>query len=307
MKHVSVLLDAAVEVLNIKAEGIYVDGTFGRGGHSQRILEALSPQGKLICFDQDAEAISAGRTRWSDESRMTFIHRNFSELRSALSEIGIDSIDGMILDLGVSSPQLDEAERGFSYHQEGQLDMRMDQRQSLTAYDVVNTYSETDLRTYIYRYGEEKKAGRIAKLICKARAEEPIRTTLQLAEIIKKAFSPSERRDHHPARRTFQAIRIMVNNELGALEDVLPQAIELLAMDGVLSVITFHSLEDRIVKQIFQNYSGKCTCPPGLPVCVCGNKKIIKAPSAKVPDNAEIEANPRARSARLRYAIKLEG
>jgi len=302
-----VLLNEAIDVLNIKSDGIYVDGTLGRGGHSSLILSKLSSDGRLICFDQDDEAISAAKQLWGNDSRITLVHRNFVAVDEELARLNISQIDGMLLDLGVSSPQFDNGERGFSYRHEGQLDMRMDRRQSLTAYEVVNSYSEEDLRHYIYLYGEEKKATRIARLICQAREKQPINTTLQLAEIIKKAFSPAERQSGHPARRTFQALRILVNSELDVLEQVLPKAIELLAPAGILCVLTFHSLEDRIVKQTFRNYSGKCTCPPGLPICVCGQQAKIKIPAGQplTPAEAEIENNPRARSVRMRWAKKL--
>ena len=304
-EHISVLLHESIEKLSIKPNGIYVDGTLGRGGHSKLILEKLSEEGRLICFDQDQAAIDVALKLWENEPRVTVVHSNFSNLEQEILGLGIKNIDGVLFDLGVSSPQLDQAERGFSYQHSGRLDMRMDQRQQLTAYDVVNSYSEKEIRDCLYKYGEEKKAAKIARLICKTREQQPIETTHQLAEIIKKAFSAKERQAGHPARRSFQAIRILVNHELEALEQVLPQAINLLNKDGVICVITFHSLEDRIVKNVLKNYSGKCTCPPGLPICTCGNKAIIEVMKPLKPQINEVDTNLRARSARLRWAIKL--
>ncbi|QOR36225.1 16S rRNA (cytosine(1402)-N(4))-methyltransferase RsmH [Clostridium sp. 'deep sea'] len=304
-EHISVLLYESIEKLNIKADGIYVDATLGRGGHSKLILEKLSTDGRLICFDQDQAAIDIAEELWHEDPRVTVVHSNFANLEQELLLIGVSKIDGILFDLGVSSPQLDQAERGFSYLHSGVLDMRMDQRQKLTAYDVVNSYPEKDIRDCLYKYGEEKKAAKIAKLICITREQQPIETTYQLAELIKRAFSPKERQAGHPARRSFQALRILVNHELEVLEQVLPQAINLLKKNGVICVITFHSLEDRIVKNIFKNFSGKCTCPPGLPICTCGNTATIEVKKPLIPKNNEVNANLRARSARLRYARKL--
>ncbi len=304
-EHISVLLTEAVELLNICSTGTYVDATLGRGGHSNLILTKLSSSGRLICFDQDADAISSAAQKWQADSRVTLVHSNFRYLRTELNKLNLSEVNGFIFDLGVSSPQLDQAQRGFSYQHSGILDMRMDQRQELTAYTVVNTFTESKLRDCIYKYGEERKAAKIARLICQARVEQPIQTTAALAEIVKRAFSRQERQRSHPARRTFQALRILVNDELGSLEEGLPQAIEMLKKAGRICVITFHSLEDRIVKQIFKKYSGQCTCPPGMPVCSCGRNSVIKTGPAVVPDEQEVVRNLRARSARLRWAVKL--
>jgi 16S rRNA (cytosine1402-N4)-methyltransferase len=306
MEHFPVMLNEIIEYLDIKPNGTYVDCTLGRAGHSSEILDKLSEEGKLIAFDQDLVAINKAKEKFKDDSRVILLHSNFSQLELKLKEINIYEVDGILIDLGVSSPQLDNPERGFSYRQEGRLDMRMDQTQDLDALKVINEYSQSDLAKFIYEYGEERKASKIAYLITKERENKKIATTLELAEIIKKAFSPKERQDGHPARRTFQAIRILVNKELKVLEDVLPQAVNVLKKNGRICVLTFHSLEDRIVKNYFKSQTGQCTCPPGFPICVCGKKEILKLPSGQpyYPSEEEVNINSRSRSAKLRVAIK---
>jgi 16S rRNA (cytosine1402-N4)-methyltransferase len=306
MKHIPVMLDESIKHLDIDGSGIYVDCTLGRAGHSKAILSKLNEEGKLICFDQDLAALESAREIFKDDSRVTMIHSNFRNLEFELDQIGINKVNGIFLDIGVSSPQLDNPNRGFSYQNEGYLDMRMDQTQSLTAHEVVNNFSRDDLAKYIYLYGEERKANRIASNIVKAREEKKIETTLELAEIVKRAFSAKERVDGHPARRTFQAIRILVNQELQSLEEVLPQATKILEKNGRLVIITFHSLEDRIVKNFLKSMTGECTCPPDFPICVCDSKEILKIPSKQpyLPSKVEIEQNPRSRSAKLRVGIK---
>ena len=305
--HVSVLLGECIEALNVKPNGIYVDGTLGGGGHSFKILQLLD-SGKLIGIDQDTDALNAATGRLKIfEDRFVPFHSNFSKLTYVLDELGVEKIDGLLLDLGVSSYQLDEAERGFSYMNDGKLDMRMNQSDTFTAYEIVNTYSEAQLTQIISEYGEENWANRIAKFIVAERSEKPIETTFELVEVIKKAIPAGARKDGpHPAKRTFQAIRIEVNNELKIIEQTIEQAVERMNKGGRIAIITFHSLEDRIVKNAFRRLAQGCTCPPEFPVCVCGGKPKVKLISRKpiLPSDEEIENNPRARSAKLRVVEK---
>ncbi len=305
--HKPVLLDACIQALNIRPDGVYVDGTLGRAGHSLEIARRLTT-GRLICIDRDQAAIDAARVRlapWLD--RVTLVHSNFSELKEVLSGAGVSGADGMLFDLGVSSPQLDDASRGFSYMQDAPLDMRMDTAAPLTAYEVVNTWSQEELRRILYEYGEERYAPAIAKAIVRARETAPVQTTLELVEVIKSAMPPAALREkQHPAKRSFQAIRIAVNGELDALPPMLRAAVDGLNPGGRLAVITFHSLEDRIVKRALAEQARGCTCPPEFPVCVCGKKPRIRLVNRKpiTADGAELSDNPRARSAKLRVAEK---
>lgn len=306
--HYSVLLGESIDGLSIKPDGIYVDCTLGGGGHSLEILKRLEG-GRLIAVDQDPDAIAASKRRLSEYlDKITFVHDNFSNIASALSELEIDGIDGAVIDLGVSSYQLDTPERGFSYMHDAPLDMRMDPERSLTAREVVNFYPESELKRIIFDYSEERFAGRIASRICSARAEKPIETTFELVDIIRSAIPAKAREDGpHPAKRTFQAIRIEVNSELSIISPTLDSLVSVLKPGGRLSVITFHSLEDRIVKQSFSSYSKGCTCPPDFPVCVCGKKPSLKLVTHKpiLPSERELDENPRSRSAKLRVAEKL--
>ena len=308
-KHTSVLFSECMENLNIKPDGIYVDGTLGGGGHSAGICSALSENGLLIGIDRDKDALSAAGERLKDFGcRKIFAQSNYENVKSVLSENGIDGIDGALLDLGVSSFQLDNGARGFSYMQKAPLDMRMNADDDFSAYDVVNTYSKEELYDIIKKYGEEKWASRIADFIVKARKKGAIEDTQQLVDIIKAAIPASARRDGpHPAKRTFQAIRIEVNDELGGLERAVDEFCDCLNPGGRLCIITFHSLEDRIVKDIFARRANPCTCPPEFPVCVCGKKADIAKVTGKpiVPGKKELDENPRARSAKLRVAEKL--
>jgi len=307
--HKPVLLDECIDALKIRPDGVYVDGTLGRAGHSREIAQRLTT-GRLLCIDRDMAAIDAAKERlapWMD--RVTLIHGNFSELGDALREAGIAGTDGMLFDLGVSSPQLDDASRGFSYMQDAPLDMRMDLTAPLTAHEVVNAWSYEELRRILFEYGEERYAPAIAKAIVRLRETEPIETTLELVDIIKGAMPPVALREkQHPAKRSFQAIRIAVNGELDALPPMLSAAVEHLNPGGRLAVITFHSLEDRIVKRAMQDLSRGCTCPPAFPVCVCGKKPKVKVLTRKpiVSGEAELKENPRARSAKLRVAEKCD-
>ena len=307
--HKSVLLDECIESLNIKPDGIYVDGTAGGGGHSFEIAKHLGKNGLLIAIDQDEDAIQAASKRlecYGD--RVKIVRNNFSNLADVCRELGIKKIDGLLLDLGVSSYQLDTAERGFSYMADAPLDMRMDKRSALDAYTVVNKYEESELKRIIYEYGEERFAGKIAARIVSARQQFPINTTGELVQIIKSAM-PAAMRDggSHPAKRTFQAIRIEVNKELNVIAPAVRSAVELLDGGGRVSIITFHSLEDRIVKQEFARYAKGCTCPKDFPVCVCGNKPKLKVITNKpiLPSAKEIEENRRSHSAKLRVAEKI--
>ncbi|MGB3367373.1 MAG: 16S rRNA (cytosine(1402)-N(4))-methyltransferase RsmH [Acidaminobacteraceae bacterium] len=307
-EHVSVLLNETVDGLNIKADGIYVDGTLGGGGHSELVLSRLTT-GKLIGIDQDKDALAAaGEKLKKYEDKLILVHSNFSNILDVLEELGIDKIDGMMMDLGVSSYQLDEATRGFSYMHDGALDMRMDRSCDFTAYDVVNDYSEADLHRIIKDYGEDNWAKRIAKFIVEMRAEKPIETTYELVDIIKKAIPSKARRDGpHPAKRTFQAIRIEVNNELGIIADTIKDIETVLNPGGRISIITFHSLEDRLVKRTYKDLNAGCICPSEFPICVCDNKPKLKIITRKpiISPEDELEANPRARSAKLRVAEKI--
>ena len=306
--HKPVLLDECLEALAIKPDGIYLDGTLGRAGHSLEIVKRLTT-GRLIGIDRDETAIAAAQERLADYAdRVTLVHSNFDRVGEILDELGIDGADGMLFDLGVSSPQLDNAERGFSYRHDAPLDMRMDRTAALCAREVVNEWSYEELRRILFAYGEERYAPLIAKHIVQKREEAPIETTLQLAEIIKAAMPPSALREkQHPAKRSFQAIRIAVNGELDALPPMLEAAADKLHTGGRLAVISFHSLEDRVIKQTMQALATGCTCPPNFPVCVCGKKPKMKLISRKpiVSGEAELAYNPRARSAKLRVAEKL--
>ena len=307
--HKPVLLDACIQALNIRPDGVYVDGTLGRAGHSLEIARRLTT-GRLICIDRDQAAIDAAQVRlapWLD--RVTLVRSNFSELGEILSGAGVSGADGMLFDLGVSSPQLDDASRGFSYMQDAPLDMRMDTSAPLSAYEVVNTWSQEELRRILYEYGEERYAPAIAKAIVRARETAPVNTTLELVEIIRGAMPPAALREkQHPAKRSFQAIRIAVNGELEALSPMLQAAAEGLRPGGRLAVITFHSLEDRIVKRTLADLAKGCTCPPEFPVCVCGRKPRVRLVNRKpvTADGAELADNPRARSAKLRVAEKCD-
>lgn len=303
-KHKSVLLEETIENLNIKPDGIYVDGTLGGGGHSYHIAEQLSSNGRLIGIDQDADAIAAATKRLEPFSdRVTIVRNNYCNFEQVLKELSIDKVDGIVLDLGVSSYQLDTAERGFTYKTDAPLDMRMDQRQQLTAKDIVNTYSEVDLYRIIRDYGEDRFAKNIARHIVSARQIKPIETTFELNEVIKAAIPMKVRAvGGHPAKKTFQAIRIELNHELDVLEDSIDTMIDHLNDKGRICIITFHSLEDRIVKTRFRNCENPCTCPPDFPVCVCGKKSKGKVITRKpiVPSEEELEENKRSKSSKLR-------
>ena len=306
--HVSVLLDECIEGLNIKPDGIYVDGTLGGAGHSSQIAKRLTT-GRLIGIDRDPVALKAASERLAPYmDRVTLVHSNFCEIKSVLQELNIPGVDGILLDLGVSSPQLDDAQRGFSYMADAPLDMRMNSGDALSAYTVVNTWSQEELKRILYDYGEERYAPQIASAICRRRIEKPIETTLELVDVIRSAMPAAALREkQHPAKRSFQAIRIAVNDELGSVEQVMRDAIPCLNPGGRLAIITFHSLEDRIVKNGMTNASKGCTCPPNFPVCVCGKKPQVKLISRKpiVSGDEELERNPRARSAKLRVCEKL--
>lgn len=307
-QHKSVLLEETVSSLNIKPDGIYVDGTLGGGGHSLEICKQLSEKGRLIGIDQDDAAIKAATQRLKEhESKVTIIRSNYCNMKQCLNDIGIEKADGIILDLGVSSYQLDTVERGFTYREDAPLDMRMDRRQAYTAKDVVNEYSEMELYRIIRDYGEDRFAKNIAKHIVQARAKKPIETTNELTEIIKNAIPAKVRKTGgHPAKRTFQAIRIELNKELEVLENTLDEMIDLLNEDGHLSIITFHSLEDRIVKSNFRKNENPCICPPEFPMCVCGKKSKGKVVTRKpiLPSEKELEENSRSKSAKLRVFVR---
>lgn len=305
--HISVLLEECLEGLNIRPDGIYVDGTLGGAGHSSRIADRLTT-GRLIGIDRDPVALAAAEERLKPYAdQVTLVHSNFCELKAVCQELGIAGVDGILLDLGVSSPQLDAGERGFSYMTDAPLDMRMNGGDVLTAETVVNTWSQDELRRILYTYGEERYAPQIAAAICRRRETAPIKTTLELVDVIRKAMPPAALREkQHPAKRSFQAIRIAVNDELGSVEKVMREAIPLLNPGGRLAVITFHSLEDRIVKNGMAEAAKGCICPPEFPVCVCGKKPDVKLVSRKpiLPSEAELEVNPRSRSAKLRICEK---
>ena len=306
--HVSVLLNECLEGLNIKENGIYVDGTLGGAGHSSEILKRLSNEGRLIGIDQDTDALRAAKERLKDYSNVTFVHSNFSNIENVLDNLNIDGVDGILMDLGVSSYQLDEGERGFSYMKDAPLDMRMNRENDFSAYNVVNEYSEEDLYRIIRDYGEEKFAKRIASFIVENRQEKNIETTLVLFEIIKNAIPAKARREGlHQAKRTFQAIRIEVNSELSILNKTIEDGVKKLNKGGRMAIITFHSLEDRIVKNKFRDLAVSCRCPKEFPVCVCGEKAKVKVISRKAiePTKEEVEINPRSRSAKLRVIEKL--
>ena len=306
--HVSVLLDASIDALNIRPDGIYVDGTLGGGGHSREIASRLTT-GHLIGIDRDETALAAAGERLAPfMDRVTLVHSNFCEMDSVIRSLGYPGVDGVLLDLGVSSPQLDESSRGFSYMADAPLDMRMDRGDTLTAYQVVNEWPYEELKRILFNYGEERYAPLIAGAICRRREQKPIATTLELVDIIRGSVPPAALREkQHPAKRSFQAIRIAVNDELGAVSKAMEAAIPMLNPGGHLAVITFHSLEDRIVKSAMAEAARGCTCPPSFPVCVCGKKPKVKLLSRKpvLPGPEELEENPRARSAKLRVCEKL--
>ncbi|MBE6021362.1 MAG: 16S rRNA (cytosine(1402)-N(4))-methyltransferase RsmH [Firmicutes bacterium] len=308
-KHTSVLLYETVDGLNVKPDGIYVDGTLGGGGHASELCRRLSNKGTLIGIDRDKDALAAASARLKEfDCKKIFVQDNYSNIKEILQDLNLERIDGAMLDLGVSSFQLDNPERGFSYMQDAPLDMRMNRDDAFTAYDVVNEYSSGELKRIIKEYGEERWASRIADFIVKERAKKKIDSTEELVRIIKAAVPASARREGpHPAKRTFMAIRIEVNDELGQLRKATEDFIDVLAPGGRLSVITFHSLEDRIVKEAFAKEVNPCTCPPGLPVCVCGNKPRLKKITGKptVAGEDELTENPRARSAKLRVVERV--
>ena len=307
--HRPVLLDECIEALNIRPEGVYLDGTLGRAGHSREIAKRLT-SGRLICVDRDDAALEAARERlapWMD--KVTLVHSNFDRVDEILDQLGIPGADGMLFDLGVSSPQLDDGARGFSYMADAPLDMRMDRDEGLTAADVVNAWSQEELKRILFQYGEERYAPQIAAAIVRRREERPIATTLELVEIIKGAMPARALKEkQHPAKRSFQAIRIAVNDELGSVERMIDRAVPRLNKGGRLAVITFHSLEDRIVKTGLAGFARGCTCPPDFPVCVCGKTPDVKLVNKKpiLPSQQELEENPRSRSAKLRVAEKLK-
>lgn len=306
--HRPVLLDECIQGLNIHPDGIYLDGTLGRAGHSREIARRLTT-GRLICVDRDQAALDAAQDRlhdWMD--RVTLVHSNFDQVANILDDLGVAGADGMLFDLGVSSPQLDDGSRGFSYMADAPLDMRMDRSEGLTAADIVNQWSQEELRRILFQYGEERCAPQIAAAIVRRREEKPIETTLELVDVIKSAMPARALREkQHPAKRSFQAIRIAVNGELEELPPMLRAAAQRLHPGGRLAVISFHSLEDRIIKKTMQELATGCTCPPNFPVCVCGKKPQMKLVSRKpiVATEAELTYNPRARSAKLRVAEKL--
>ncbi len=306
--HISVLLQECLDGLNIKPDGIYVDGTLGGAGHSSQIVKRLTT-GRLIGIDRDKVALKAAGERLEPyKDNVTLVHSNFCEIAQVLQSLDIPGVDGILLDLGVSSPQLDEVSRGFSYMADAPLDMRMNGEDDLSAYTVVNTWSQEELKRILYTYGEERYAPQIAGAICRRREEKPIETTLELVDIIRSAMPAAALREkQHPAKRSFQAIRIAVNDELGSVERVLEDAIDLLNPGGRLAIITFHSLEDRIVKTAMAEAAKGCTCPPNFPVCVCGKKPKVKLISRKpiVASQEELDINPRSRSAKLRVCEKI--
>lgn len=304
-KHISVLLEESVNALNVKPDGIYVDCTAGGGGHSAEVLKRLGGNGRMVLIDRDPDAVENVTNRFKDDKRVTVVHSNYSEIKNILRGLNINGVDGIIADLGVSSHQLDTAERGFSFHRDAPLDMRMS-RQGTTAKEIVNTYSQKELFNVISKYGEEKFASSVASAIVREREKSPIETTLQLAEIVSNAIPAKYRRNGHPARKTFQAIRIEVNAELTVLENTLPDMFGCLNKDGVLAIITFHSLEDKIVKDYFRTLKEGCTCPKDFPVCVCGKtpKALVKSSGVKA-NGKEVDENNRSRSAKLRTAVKL--
>ena len=307
-KHKPVMLDECIKGLNIKPEGIYIDGTIGGAGHSKEIVKRLNDKGMLIGIDRDEETLKAAKNNLSEYKNVKYIHGNHDNIKEILEKEGIEKVDGILLDLGVSSYQLDEKNRGFSYLGENELDMRMDKTQNLTAKNVINEYPEEKLANIIYEYGEERFSRQIAKNICIARKNKEIETTKELVEIIEKSIPKSKQKDGHPAKRTFQAIRIEVNDEIKPLYKTILDCIEMLQEQGRLCVITFHSLEDRAVKKAMIEAKGKCTCPPDLPYCVCGAKSLGKIITKKpiLPSKEEMEENSRSKSAKLRIFEKFE-
>ena len=307
-KHTPVMLNECIEGLNINPDGIYVDGTLGGAGHSKEIVKRLSKKGMLIGIDRDEEALKAAKENLKEFSNVKYVHGNHDEIKEILEELNIDKVDGILLDLGVSSYQLDERNRGFSYLGSNELDMRMDQTQSLTAKDVVNNYDEEKLANIIFEYGEEKFSRNIARNICKYRAEKTIETTDELVKIIEESIPKSKQKDGHPAKRTFQAIRIEVNNEIKPLFNTIKDSIDCLKDKGRLCVITFHSLEDRAVKNAYIEAKGKCICPKDLPYCVCGAKSLGEIITKKpiIATKEEIEENSRSKSAKVRIFEKRE-
>ena len=307
--HRPVLLDECIEALAIRPDGVYLDGTLGRAGHSREIVKRLTT-GRLICVDRDQAALDAAEARLADwMDKVTLVHSNFDRVADILDELGLRGADGMLFDLGVSSPQLDDASRGFSYMADAPLDMRMDRSEGLTAADVVNTWPQEELRRILQQYGEERYAPSIAAAIVRRRQERPIATTLELVEVVKSGMPAKALKEkQHPAKRSFQAIRIAVNDELASVDRMLQGAVPRLNRGGRLAVITFHSLEDRIVKNALAQFARGCICPPDFPVCVCGRTPDVKLTPKKpiLPSEGEIEENPRARSAKLRVAEKLK-
>lgn len=309
-KHIPVLLEEVLDGLKIKEDGIYLDGTLGGAGHSLEIVKRLGPEGKLIGVDQDKNALEkASQVLEEYKDRVILVHDNYENIDKILDRLGIDKIDGILLDIGVSSHQLDESSRGFSHNNDAVLDMRMDETSSFTAYDLVNTYSEKELEDVLFNYGEERWARRIAKFIVEERKEKPIRTTLELVTVIKKAIPKDARKDGgHPAKRTFQGIRIEVNRELDVLKESIPKMVGRLKTGGRIAIISFHSLEDRIVKNEFRDLFNDCTCPAEFPQCICDKEREVEIITRRpiVASKEELEYNPRARSAKLRVAEKLE-
>ena len=306
-KHIPVLLNECIEGLNINPDGIYVDGTLGGAGHSSQIIKKLSSKGILIGIDRDEEALKAAKEKLKNYNNVKYVHGNHDDIKQILSELNMDKVDGILLDLGVSSYQLDERNRGFSYMADAQLDMRMDKTSNLTAKEVVNNYSESELERIISEYGEEKFAKKIANNICKLRKEKEIETTKELSDIIEKTIPKALQKDGHPAKRTFQAIRIEVNNEIEPLYRTILDCIDVLKPKGRLCTITFHSLEDRAVKNAYADAKGKCTCPPDLPYCVCGYKTLGNIINKKpiVANEEETKENSRSKSAKLRIFEKI--
>ena len=306
-KHIPVLLNECIEGLNINPDGIYVDGTLGGAGHSSQIIKKLSSKGILIGIDRDEEALKAAKEKLKNYNNVKYVHGNHDDIKQILSELNIDKVDGILLDLGVSSYQLDERNRGFSYMADAQLDMRMDKTSNLTAKELVNNYSESELARIILEYGEERFAKKIANNICKLRKEKEIETTKELSDIIEKTIPKALQKDGHPAKRTFQAIRIEVNNEIEPLYRTILDCIDVLKPKGRLCTITFHSLEDRAVKNAYADAKGKCTCPPDLPYCVCGYKTLGNIINKKpiVANEEETKENSRSKSAKLRIFEKI--
>lgn len=307
-KHISVLLEECLDALNIRKDGIYVDCTLGGAGHSSEIVKRLGEEGRLIGIDQDKDALKAAGERLKEFNNVTLVHSNFHDIYNVLNNLDIEGVDGILIDLGVSSYQLDNGERGFSYMQDAPLDMRMNREDSLSAYEIINHYSEDDIFRIIKDYGEEKFAKRIANFIVKARETKPVESTLELVDIIKAAIPAKARREGpHPAKRTFQAIRIEVNRELDIIENTIRDGVEKLNKGGRMAIITFHSLEDRIVKNVYKDLANPCTCPSSFPICVCNKEATVKLITRKPidPSKEELEYNPRSRSAKLRVIEKI--